>query len=717
MRIKPIILCGGSGTRLWPLSTSEKPKQFQSLTSEKTMITLTAERLGGDDAPFTLEQLLIVGSQRHAELLQAQLPGAFLVLEPFGRNSAPAVAAACLCADPDDMLLVLPADHHIEAPDKFTQAIAAGYDSAKAGAIVTFGIEPSFPSTGYGYIQAKASSQAVKDVIKFVEKPARETAEAYIEAGTYYWNAGIFLFQAKTMLAAFERFAPDILAGVKRALGHEIVSPLTLKAEPFASVPDISLDYAIMEHVKPICLVPVDMGWNDVGGYQALWDLSTKDQFGNAKIGPVFTELSGGNFIRSEGPRISISGLTDMIVVARPDQVMISSRHDPDAVKRLGQNSNIQRENGDLTEANRELARKTLWRSFETWSKIAWDAEGGGFVESISLSGHANPEIARRVRVQARQIFSFSEAVRLGWSGSEQAERLARQGLDYLDTVCRSDDGGWQHTLASDKQPANGTRDLYDHAFIMLAGAAFYRAFGDHKGLAIATEAHDYVTSELITAGQDGFVDAKPCPGYRRSNPHMHLLEAYLELYQATQNPAWKDAATGIVSLFERLLFDPDRDLLPEYFSIEWDCLDDDKGRIFEPGHHYEWAVLLARYDAICARDTGSWRRRLIATADRSATSQMHGFASNSVDINGRTVDPNCRLWPQLEKFRAELLHPGSTPPGTVNRTFANVFETFISPMPDGLFIDEIDPDRQVIAQAVPASMLYHLVTAFRDII
>lgn len=717
MRIKPVILCGGSGTRLWPLSTAEKPKQFQSLTSEKTMIALTAERLSGERAPFELDQLLIVGSQRHAELLQTQLPGAFLILEPFGRNSAPAVAAACLCADPDDMLLILPADHHIEAPDAFTQAIATGYDNARAGAIVTFGIEPNFPATGYGYIQAETSAKPVKDVVKFVEKPARETAEAYIEAGNYYWNAGIFLFQAKTMLAAFDTYAPDILAGVKCALENKTASPLTLQPDTFAEVPDISLDYAIMEHVEPICLVPVNMGWNDVGGYQALWDLSTKDQFGNAKIGPVFTELSDGNFIRSEGPQISISGLTDMIVVARPDQVMISSRHDPEAVKRLGQHSNARKENGDLTEANRGLARKTLWRSFETWSKIAWDSETGGFVESASLSGQPNTGIPRRVRVQARQIFSFSEAVRLGWAGSEQAAQLARQGLDYLDTVCRCEKGGWQHTLATDEHPANDTRDLYDHAFIMLAGAAFYRAFGDRKGLDIATEAHNFITSELVATGHDGFIDAKPCRGYRRSNPHMHLLEAYLELYQATQDPAWKTAATSIVSLFERILFDPDRNLLPEYFSIEWARLEDDRGRIFEPGHHYEWAVLLARHDAICARDTGSWRRRLIATADRATIDQMHGFASNSVDISGRTVDPNCRLWPQLEKFRAELLHPGSTPPGTVNLTFGKILETYISPMPDGLFIDEIDQDRQVIAQAVPASMLYHLVTAFRDII
>ncbi|CAN0243534.1 unnamed protein product, partial [Chrysoparadoxa australica] len=214
---------------------------------------------------------LVVGSARHEALLQAQLPGADLILEPFGRNSAPAVAAACLVSAPDDLLLILPADHHIEHPEKFLEALAIGQAAAEAGAIITFGIQPTHAAIDYGYIEFSPSETEAKLVKQFVEKPPLETAKAYLSSGQFLWNAGIFLFKASTMLDAFKQYAPSILDTVRSALGTPVNGIWRLDPSVFSEADSISIDYASMVNEDNIQVVPVDMGWSDVGDYGALW--------------------------------------------------------------------------------------------------------------------------------------------------------------------------------------------------------------------------------------------------------------------------------------------------------------------------------------------------------------------------------------------------------------------------------------------------------------
>lgn len=714
MQVKPVILCGGSGTRLWPLSTPQKPKQFQALTGTQTMISMTSDRMyAGHESRLKIGQTLIIGSARHEDQLLTQAPGAQLILEPFGRNSAPAVAAACLASDPDDLILILPADHHIEKPDVFLAAIAQAQHEADRGAIVTFGIQPTHPATGYGYIHAVADDEHIKSVLSFVEKPPLETAKAYLDSGNYFWNAGIFLFKVSVMLDAFEVHAPEILTVMRPLISANNKDTCRLDPDGFGKVENISIDYAIMERAENIKVLPVDMGWSDVGGYDALWDMFAETDDDNVTFGPVATRQSERLFIRSEGPLVTVSGLKDFVIIAKPEVVMIAPRGDSVAVKALGAAAQSHIDAHSITEETSEAVRKLLWSAFETWTSRAWDATHGGFVESLTLDGQQGINAERRVRVQARQIYSFARAVSLGWSDSKAAKVLVEQGLNYLDSTCRHPDGGWVHRISGTGEVLDDTRDLYDHAFIMMAGAAAYEATGEHLGLDIAARALEFVDQNLTDNEHGGYFESLPPSPLRRANPHMHLLEAFLTLYQATQDKTHLDRATEMVTLFERHFFDPENDILREYFSQDWSPAAGEKGLLFEPGHHYEWATLLAMHQRESGRDTLSWQRRLIATADRAGRDTQSGFAHNCALPDRVVLDDKRRIWHQLEMFRTRLIHPDSAAPGTADRLFTALKAVYFDPMPTGTWLDETDAEGQATSKAIPASILYHLVTAF----
>ncbi|WP_158085699.1 mannose-1-phosphate guanylyltransferase [Henriciella aquimarina] len=338
LEITPVILCGGSGTRLWPLSTPERPKQFLKLDGQASMLAQTAARMCDDDkAGLRFAQTLVVGSVRHRDMIRDEVPGARRILEPFGRNSAAAVAAAALAAPEDALLLVLPADHSILRPDLFRKAVGAGAAAARDGHIVTFGITPSFPATGYGYIDIEPGETCVRKARKFVEKPLLDKAQAYLDSGHYLWNAGIFLFRAGTMLDAFRTHAPEILDNVTRALPQAIATQeeSEIDAGVFDACPNTSIDYAIMEKFPSVMAVPVEMGWSDVGDYKALWELSEKDADGNVLMGPVTATGCRNCYIRSEAGPLSVSGLTDKIVIATGDHYMACDMAEAQSVKTL----------------------------------------------------------------------------------------------------------------------------------------------------------------------------------------------------------------------------------------------------------------------------------------------------------------------------------------------------------------------------------------------
>lgn len=338
-RIIPVILSGGSGTRLWPMSTPERPKQFLPLTAEHTMFQLTVSRTGNPDryAPP-----VIVASERHADLIEAQLEEisvqpAAIILEPCARNTAPAIALAALASGCAPML-VMPSDHVIGDEDAFHSAVTAAMPLLDDGWLITFGIEPEGPETGYGYIEAgEPLAGPTRQVARFVEKPDRGRAEAMLAAGGHFWNGGIFLFRADMFLRALAVHAPAILEAAKASIekacrnGHRIIPD----AEAFSSSPADSIDYAVMEKADRVAVVPVAMGWSDVGSWDAIYALGTNDKDENCLKGDVRVIDAHGNLIQSDGLRISASGVHDLIIVASGNEVMILPRGSSQDVKKF----------------------------------------------------------------------------------------------------------------------------------------------------------------------------------------------------------------------------------------------------------------------------------------------------------------------------------------------------------------------------------------------
>lgn len=710
--IRPFILCGGSGTRLWPLSTPARPKPFMALGGDGSMLAETAARLEGEIEGARFAPLTAIGALRHETLLRQHLPGAGLILEPTARDSAPAVACAALASVADDLVLILAADHHIARPERFLQAIAQAAPAAHAGRIVTFGIKPDHAATGYGYIKAGESDGPVHPVEAFVEKPGRQTARNYLASGDYLWNAGIFLFRADIMIGELETHAPDILAAVRDALpviGPRVPGAITrLDPAAFARSPSNSIDYAVMEKTARMSVAPVDMGWSDVGDHAALHRLTGGE--GLVAEGPVITRDVRRGFVRSEGPLVAVQGVDGLAVIATRDAVLVTPLDRAADLKPLVKAAEHVGPLAQMGQPDQDWARDWLFeRCLPLWAGAAWDKDKGGFVESLTLDGEPQPELARRMRVIPRQVFAFSEAARIGWLEADAARALVMDGLDYLDGPARSAEGGWVHRLDPDGGHLDPRRGLYDHAFIVLAGAAAWRAFKEDGARRIAFEALD-VIHHLMSDARGGFYDPELEPSRRLANPHMHLLEASLALYEATGSGDALDVAGRCVLLLEEHFFHHPGGAVLETLNADWSR--PGGAQRVEPGHCYEWAYLLGEYERIAGRDLASWRRRLIAFADAHGRHPGTGFAVNAIQTHGGALDPHRRLWPQLEMFRARIHYPDTAPPGAAARLLARLRTSYLSGACEGGWMDEYDAEGRPAARSIPASMLYHVMTA-----
>lgn len=340
--IHPFVLSGGAGTRLWPLSRSSYPKQFQPLAGDLSLLQQSCQRVAGSD--FCAVSVLCNNEHRFLvaeQLQQAGVEGATIVLEPVARNTAPAALMAALIAfdrDPEALVLLMPSDHVIHDKDGFQRSIATGTQAATAGRIVTFGVQPDKPETGYGYIEIGAATNGVHDVSRFVEKPPLEMARSYLSAGNFLWNAGIFLFSAKAMIAAFETHAAETLVHCRRALqrARTDLDFLRLAEEDYAACENLSLDYAIIEKADGVACVPLASDWSDLGSWQALWEIGEKDADGNVRHGDVVLHDTSDSLVQStDGMCVSLIGMNGVIAVATSDAILLAPKDRAQDVKHV----------------------------------------------------------------------------------------------------------------------------------------------------------------------------------------------------------------------------------------------------------------------------------------------------------------------------------------------------------------------------------------------
>ncbi len=340
--LTPVLLSGGVGSRLWPVSRELHPKQFLPLAGELTMLQQTLERTGNLEASAPV----VVCNEEHRfmvaeQLRQVGIAPSTLILEPVGRNTAPAVALAALqeqARDPEAVLLVLPADHIIQDSAAFAEAVARALPLAREGHLMTFGVVPQAAETGYGYIRCGAAlGEDLYALEAFVEKPDADTAQSYLDSGSYLWNSGMFLLRAATYLEQLGEFQPQMLACCRRAMAGATVDLDFIRPEAgaFSGCPADSIDYAVMEHTRAGGVVALDCGWSDVGAWSALWEVAARDEHGNATQGDVMLDNCRDSYFRSESRLVAATGVSNLVVVETADAILVADRDRVQDVKRI----------------------------------------------------------------------------------------------------------------------------------------------------------------------------------------------------------------------------------------------------------------------------------------------------------------------------------------------------------------------------------------------
>lgn len=368
----PVILAGGVGSRLWPLSRDHYPKQFIPLVDDKkSLLQSTVERLDG--LPDVQDPLLVCNNEHRfmvaEQMREIAVASPTIILEPAAKNTAPAITLAALRAqelDEEAVLLVLPADHLIQSRERFHHAVEIGVDLASEGKLVTFGVVPSRPETGYGYIRRSEGKQSDPSfaVDEFVEKPDSETAQKYLSSGCYFWNSGMFMFRAKSLLQELGQHAPDILSVCREAYSTvtEDLDFQRIDEELFGQCRSESIDYAVMEKTRNAVVVPLDTDWNDVGAWAAIWDVSEQDGKGNATVGDVMLEDANNSYVRAESRLVTGIGIENLVVVETADAVLVADKHRVQDVKRIVER--LKSDSRTETTDHRQVYRP--WGSYES---------------------------------------------------------------------------------------------------------------------------------------------------------------------------------------------------------------------------------------------------------------------------------------------------------------------------------------------------------------
>jgi mannose-1-phosphate guanylyltransferase/mannose-6-phosphate isomerase len=725
MRLYPVIMCGGGGTRLWPASTDARPKPFMPVVGDRSPFQDTALRVAalGDVA-----QLVVVANHRHADLVEEQLAAvglaAALLLEPQPRDSGPAIAVAAAWIaerDLDGVAVVVASDHHLPDGAAFRDAVrVASAVAARDQRLVTFGVTPRLPSTAYGYINPGASGGEVFDVAAFVEKPDAELAALYVKAG-YLWNSGNFVATARVLLAAFDRHVADMGPAVAAALdGARRIGGRVNLGPAFAQAPRISFDHAVMEKTDRASVLPVGFDWSDLGAWSDIRSVTPLAADGNALTGPALVIDSRSCLIRSDGPLVAAIGVEDLAIVAENGAVLVCHMARDQSVKEVVARAKALARAGTpnaptdaerAAAAERALAGIDLWlraTALPLWWSLGADHGGGGFHERLGDDGRPTTP-ARRLRVQARQAYVYARAGRLAWPGPWRA--AVAHALEAMEDRYRRPDGLYRRLCDADGTPLDDTAVLYDNAFVLLALAEAARTAADPGPL---IERADGLRAALAAFRWDG-------PGFRetvgapfQANCHMHLFEsclAWLRVEGAGAAP-WRRLAQEIADLAVRRFIDHDAGRLHEVFDEQWRRQGAAEGGCVEPGHQFEWAWLLDRWARLGGDIDPSLVGRLY-DAGRAGVDPVRGVAVDRLAPDLSVQDATARLWPQTERLRAARMMWRATQDlayaDDVAAAAGAVRAYLETPLP-GLWRDLQRENGRFVEEPAPATSLYHLI-------
>ncbi|HTK34065.1 MAG TPA: AGE family epimerase/isomerase [Caulobacteraceae bacterium] len=736
MQIYPVILCGGSGTRLWPASRPSRPKQFIPLVGDRSLFQDTVLRLQGISG--AAEPIVVAGAA-HRAVIERQLAdlgvGGVVLIEPEGRDSAPAIAAAAgwiAARDPEGIAVVVASDHHISDAAAFCGSVTVAAKAAALGRVVTFGVKPASASTAYGYIEAGDTLPEAPGVFalkRFVEKPDAATARAYIDAG-YLWNSGNFVFAGSTLVEELSHYAPDVMQAVDAALAEAAHEGAAVRlGDSFRKAPKISIDYAVMERTDRAAVAPVDFTWSDLGAWDAVWAASPRDADGNSSLGQAMLIGSKNSMLRGapRGPLVVGIGLNRIGIVVESDAVLVcdlaASQDVKLAVDRLKLEARSELSfapDGGLAADRDRFERWLMASALPLWWAIGADHAQGGFHEAIDQQGRA-VAVDRRARVQGRQVYVYATGAAMGWPGPWRD--AITHGLDGLMSAYRRPDGLFRTLIHADRTVADDTVVIYDQAFVLLALAAAAKAAPEQRPVLTETATSLLATLRATRSHPaGGFVEAGGATPFY-ANPHMHLLEAALAWEEAGGGPVWRALADEIVELCLARFINAQGALL-EWFDADWRPVQALAGHIVEPGHQFEWAWLLERWSRLRGRaDAHVAAQRLFDVGELGVDWTRGVAVAEMLDDLATPHDPVARLWSATERLKAGLIlaEAESDPKRRAGYLAAAegaaqaLFRYLDTDVP-GLWRDKMGADGRFREEPAPASSLYHIICAIAEL-